>query len=401
MRVLLLTHRLPYAPNRGDRIRAFHILKYLVEHAEITVDLFSLVHDREEAGEVGRIDGMTDRLETAMVPSFGNKLRGLTALAGSRPLTHVLLDAPRLRSSIERLVTDRPPDLVLAYGSGMARIAFEPPLASFPCVLDLVDVDSLKWAALSETSRGPIRWVYAREARVLAEFEVAAASRARATLVVNERESEALARLGVSEPAIVVPNGVEVSSFRPPGPPAADPRVVFMGVLSYPPNEEAALRLVRSIWPRVLTARPDARLLLLGSQPTRALRQAARDSSIEITGFVEDVRPHLWRSAVSVAPLRTARGVQNKVLEALAAGLPCVVSPAVLDGLPAEVAPGVVSAGDDEATASQIVQLLERAPGERRRRAGEADMTSLHWAGRLGPLARVLFRAAAPAARGL
>jgi glycosyltransferase involved in cell wall biosynthesis len=140
-------------------------------------------------------------------------------------------------------------------------------------------------------------------------------------------------------------------------------------------------------------------LSLVGSDPTPAVRAlAAADSSIEVTGTVPDVRPYLWRSAVAVAPLLTARGVQNKVLEAVAAGLPCVVTPAVQDGLPAEVIPACLLGRDAEQFAAAVVDLLDREPAERRAIAERANVRALSWDERLAPLLGILERAArAPA----
>ena len=136
-------------------------------------------------------------------------------------------------------------------------------------------------------------------------------------------------------------------SLRPTGPPPASQTVVFCGVMNYPPNDEGAVWLAREVWPRVRLARPDARLELVGSFPTSQVRQLANAADgVVVTGHVDDVRPHLWQAAVAAAPLQTARGVQNKVLEAVAAGLPAVVTPVVLEGVPAEVRPACAPAGD-------------------------------------------------------
>jgi glycosyltransferase involved in cell wall biosynthesis len=165
----------------------------------------------------------------------------------------------------------------------------------------------------------------------------------------------------------VVPNGVGLDEFRPPTPPSDEPRVTFCGVLSYRPNEEAALWLAQTVWPLIRARRPDARLSLVGSEPTAAVRHlAVADSTVEVTGTVPDVRPYLWRSAVAVAPLFVARGIQNKVLEAVAAGLPCVVTPAVLAGLPENVLPACLATTDPAEFAAAVVDLLDRRPAERR-----------------------------------
>jgi glycosyltransferase involved in cell wall biosynthesis len=166
-------------------------------------------------------------------------------------------------------------------------------------------------------------------------------------------------------------------------------------VFNYAPNVEGALWLARDVWPRVRAMRPDARLTLAGAHPARSIRRlAANDKSIEVTGQVPDMRPYLWRSAIAVAPLFTARGVQNKVLEAVAAGLPAVVTPAVLAGLPAEVVPACRMAAEPESYARAILDLLALTPAARRRLAARAQLADLAWSIRLAPLVRLIGRAA-------
>ncbi len=394
MRVLFITHRLPYAPNRGDRIRSYHILRALGSRG-VEVSLVSLVHDEAEEAQAAAVGAFAARVITARVHRVSGLARGLAALARGRPLTHALLDSRAMRPALALAVSERPPDVVLAYGSGMARFALEPPLAPRPLVLDLVDVDSAKWAALGRSGRPPLSWIYAREARRLGRFEAEAARRARTALVVNERERDALLRLAPSAVVRIAPNGVDARAFRPDGPPATAPRVVFCGVLDYPPNADGALWLVRHVWPIVRRRRADAALTIVGANPSGALREAAAaEASVELLGAVPDVRPHLHRAAVAVAPIRTARGIQNKVLEALAAGLPCVVTSAVREGLPVEVLAGCLEASAADRFASGIVDLLRRSPADRRELAGRARLDALTWERRLGPLVDALEAAA-------
>lgn len=392
MRVWFLTHRLPFAPNRGDRIRAFHMLRFLQRRAE--VHLLSLVHDREEAGAAAQMQESAASVVTAHVPAWRNRARAAVRLPTGAPLTHLLLDAPELAPKLERLRATHPPDVVLAYCSGMAPYAMSPALAGVPFVLDMVDVDSQKWQQLGRTGRWPHRLIYRREGVLLERFERRAIDAAFATLAVNRKEAAALHRLDPRARVMTVENGIALETFAPTGPPSTERAVVFCGVLDYAPNEEAAVRLARDIWPRVRARCADARLYLVGANPTARVRSAsAADASIEVTGTVPDVRPYLWKSAVSAAPIHVARGLQNKVLEALAAGLPAVVSPAVAEGLPPGVMPAVTTADTDEAMAAAICELMMQTPDERRARAGSADLGALSWDRQLQPLFTVLQQA--------
>jgi glycosyltransferase involved in cell wall biosynthesis len=181
-----------------------------------------------------------------------------------------------------------------------------------------------------------------------------------------------------------------VESFRPDGPPAGGARVVFCGVMDYAPNVEGVLWFVKHVWPRVREANPDATLTLAGARPTAAIRALCSDPSIEVTGTVPDVRPYLWQSAVSIAPLLIARGVQNKVLEALAAGLPCVVSAPVFEGVPQAARPGCIESRTPSAFAASIVRLLSMRPAERRRLASQVNLSELSWRDAFAPLGALL-----------
>jgi sugar transferase (PEP-CTERM/EpsH1 system associated) len=392
LRVLFLTHRLPYAPNRGDRVRAFHLLKSMGLVAQ--VDLVSLVHDEAEAGHAGDLREIVATTTIARVPRLLNHVRGAALLATSRPLTHVLLDSPEVVPAIQQRIQQHPPDLVFAFCSGMMRFAMQPPLAQVPCILDMVDADSAKWDDLARIKPAPARWIYAREARCLGAFEARAMRHARATLVVNGRERDILLRHSADARVDVLENGVDLRAFTPTGPPSPNPNLVFCGVMNYAPNEQGAIWLAREVWPLIRAARPDARLTIVGALPTAAVLALGKDEGVTVTGAVDDVKPYLWDAAVAAAPLWTARGIQNKVLEAVAAGLPCVVVPPVAEGLPPEVTPACPVASDAASFATTVLELLAMTPAERRARAGLAQLENLAWERRLQALPELLLAAA-------
>lgn len=378
MRVLVLTHRLPYAPDRGDRVRAYHVLQMLRTKAD--VELVSFVHDAEEASHLAEVQAFVPHATALTIPEFRKYARAVQALANARPLTHALLDAPGMHATLRHICATRRPDVVLAYCSGMARFALEPPLNRVPFVLDFVDVDSQKWRDLAKTATVPLSWLYRREAATLEEFEARAATAAQAALVVNSREADVARELAPKANVVVMPNGVDADRLAPAGPPVNNARVVFCGVMSYAPNDEGMRWFVRESWPQLKTARPDATLAIVGSDPTPALKAlCARDSSIVVTGRVTDVRPWLWESAVAIAPLHVARGIQNKVLEAIGAGLPAVITEAVAKGLPGAVARATSVANSPSSFAKRVSDLLALTPSERRERAARGRLDSLKW----------------------
>ena len=394
MRILFLTHRLPYAPNRGDRLRAYHTLQWLRQRA--SVELVSLVHDNDEASHVDEVRAFVSRVTPLRVGALGNYVRAAATLVTDAPLTHALLDAPGIDATVNEIVEVRRPDVVFAFGSGMGRLALAAPLSALPLILDLVDVDSRKWHELSESSRWPLSWLYRRESRTLGAFEARAATAAVATLVVNEREAAIARSLAPAANVQVIANGVELERLRPVSAPSDRARVVFCGVMNYAPNDQGMRWFISEVWPIVKRQRPDATLAVVGADPHRSFEAlCAGDPAIEVTGRVPDVRPWLWESAVGIAPLHVARGLQNKALEAIAAGLPIVITPAVADGLPAEALPAALVAQSREDFAQQVLQLLSLTPDARRARASAAALGAMHWANTLRPLSELLAAAVA------
>jgi len=209
---------------------------------------------------------------------------------------------------------------------------------------------------------------------------------------VSQREGDALQSLDASAVPVVLPNGIDIEAFRNTGLPSAAPEVVFTGVFSYQPNEEGALWLIDHVWPRLRSSHSNAHMTLVGMGPSSNLRRRAILAGVEVTGRVSDVRPYLWRAAVAVAPLDTARGVQNKVLEAVAAGLPAVVTPAVFEGLPDVVRPACRVARGATAFANEIRDLLCLSGQDRRGLASRASIEALTWENSLAPLGGILAR---------
>ena len=332
MKVLYLTHRVPYAPNRGDRIRAYHILRYLKARG-VSV---CLVRSPTTTRRWRRRRAARSRGCTAHRPgdTRAQPVEGRVGNRDDQPLTHVLLDSPEMRPLLETIRREWQPDVVLAFCSGMARFALEPPL-------DTLHSCTIWWTwTRSSGGRSPagpgVRSVGCTGVRptycvIRITSDAGSASDARGERPGNAR---ALRTLDSAFTPIVLPNGVDIDTFRNQGAPAALPEVVFTGVFGYRPNEDGARWSIDHVWPRVRRSQPHAHLMLVGRGPSGALRKRARRAGVEVTGTVPDVRPYLWRAAIAVAPLETAHGVQNKVLEAVAAGLPVVVTSAVYEGLP-------------------------------------------------------------------
>jgi sugar transferase (PEP-CTERM/EpsH1 system associated) len=388
MRILYLTTRLPYAPNRGDRIRSYYILREMSRFAEVSV--FSLIHDAEEQQHAGRVP-FARRVVTAQPPRVANLSRSIARLHTPVPLTHLLLRSRATAALLRSVVEEAPPDLVVAHCSGVANLALAPPLSGRRLVVDMVDVDSAKWARMAREHRGVKRWIYEREARTLRKFEAHITRHASMTLVVNERERETMLDIAPDAGVAVVPNGIDVESFRPPAAAEESSTVVFCGVMNYQPNARGVQWFVREVWPLIRRRRPDARFAIVGSHPTRTIQAlSSAEHGVEVTGAVPRVQPYLWKAAVAVAPIFVAQGVQNKVLEALAAGLPVVATKAVTDGLQAATRAGCTVADAPQAFADAVLALLAAKPGARRERAAAARVEELGWSTSLKQLETLL-----------
>jgi sugar transferase (PEP-CTERM/EpsH1 system associated) len=266
-----------------------------------------------------------------------------------------------------------------------------PALRGTPALIDLVDVDSQKWLDYAATSRGPWAWLYRTEGRRLRSLERGLPDWARAVTLVSEAEVRLYHGLREGGPVHAVTNGVDLEYFRPT-PVVDEDGCVFVGALDYRPNVEGACWFCREVWPGVRRRHPAATLRLVGRRPTAAVRRLAEFEGVEVVGQVPDVRPYLNRAAVAVVPLLLARGVQNKVLEALAMGKAVVSSPQALQGVRAEPGVHLVSAS----TPGSWVEAVSRLLGDRgeRLRLGEAGRRFVeerhHWERCLEPLGALL-----------
>jgi sugar transferase (PEP-CTERM/EpsH1 system associated) len=398
--LLYLAHRLPYPPDKGDRIRTFHLLKYLARLG--AVHLACLADEPVDGAAVSALRGYCERVEVVRLGRWSRWLRALSALARGRTVTEGAFDEPALRAILRGWAARTHFHAALASASSLIPYLRLPELRGVPAVIDLMDVDSQKWLDYAAADRGPRAWLYRTEGRRLRRCEAALGRWARAVTLVSEAEVDLYRRAGGNGTVRAVPNGVDLDYFRP-GPSAGEPRCAFVGALDYRPNVDGVGWFCREVWPRVLRRRPDSRLWVVGRRPAPAVRRLAALPGVELVGQVADVRPYLAQAAVAVVPLRLARGVQNKVLEALAMGRACVASPQAVAGLAGlGVRPGthLLSASSPDEWVEAVGRLLD--DGDLRQRLGDAGRHHVEarhrWEDCLEPFAALLGLAApAPA----
>lgn len=333
--ILFLAHRAPYPPDRGDRIRSYHLVKALAALAPVHVIAFA-----DDDADAAAADGLRQMVAslTTVVRTRSRLAGGLAALAQRQPVSIAMFDDAAIRQAVDRLLAERPIDTLFVFSGQMATYVPRD-LGGRRFIMDFVDVDSAKFAAYAADATVPMRWIHAREARLLARFEQSVAAQADASLFVSEAEA-ALFRAGAPGARIEpLENGIDLAGFDPSQPwakpPIGTPFLLFTGQMDYAPNIEAVEAFARGPFALIRTARPDIRFVIAGRAPTRSVQRLADLPGVVVTGAVPDMRPWLAHAAAVVAPLLTARGIQNKVLEAMSMARPVVASPAAHEGIDA------------------------------------------------------------------
>ena len=366
MQILYLAHRIPYPPNKGEKTRCFHQLQFL--SAKHSIDLFCFADSDMEAEGSKALAAFcrTVHVET-LLPRTGY-IRSATRLLGDLPASVAYYDSPAMHKAVQKAIRATKYDLIFVYCSSMAQ--FIPLPAKAPVVIDFVDADSAKWAQYARAGSFPSSWLYAREGSSLARYEKKIAKEFNLSIVTTPLEAIDLGGGGC--PSVeVIPNGVQFSqSSEAAQPPTqiqqAQPYALFVGTMSYRPNADAVIYFAEEIFPLVQKTHPELKFLIVGRDPTPAVRNLARRPGIVVTGGVPDVHSYLAGAAVTVAPFRIAQGVQNKVLEALVAGVPVVLTsrPARAVGGAAEEV--LLVADSPEEFAGKVQSVLENPEFRRR-----------------------------------
>ncbi len=333
--LLFLAHRIPYPPNKGDKIRSWNILKHLTTRYRVRLGcLIDDSHDRQYLPELER-----HCAEVVAVPidPRTQRVRAILSARPGLPLSTRYFYAPTLARWVRRTIDAH--RITRAFVFSTPMMASLPRRHSLNTVLDLVDVDSEKWREMAEKAPVPQRLIYAREARTLLSYERRAAQEATHAVLASPDEAAlfALRAPEVATKTTWMINGVDLDYFSPAHAfvsPFVDgrPAIVFTGDMSYWPNVEAVTWFARDILPALLSRSPRPRFVIVGARPTGAVLGLASDDVL-VTGRVDDVRPYVANATVIVAPLLLARGLQNKVLEGMAMGKVVIATAAAEQGL--------------------------------------------------------------------
>jgi sugar transferase (PEP-CTERM/EpsH1 system associated) len=381
-KIVLLTQRTPWPPDRGDKITTWRLLERMARRHEVHSLSFAHGEDDERAAGTLRSKGL--RATTIPWRKGPQLLRAAALLATTRPITLGVYGSGRMRRAVDAALADA--DLAYAYSSSMA--AFLLHHHQVKRVMHFAELDSDKWRQYAQRVAPPAKWVWAREARTLLRFERRVAAEFDASILCTPLEQEVFARHIPDVPSRVLRNGVDLEYFAPRRDLRRAGELVFTGVMDYEPNVDGVEWFVREILPLVRLRVPGARFSIVGSKPVPRVQALAAVEGVVVTGRVEDVRVHLHRAAVSVAPLRIARGIQNKVLEAMAAGVAVVGTTSATQGVECQPGRDLVVRDDPREFAAEVARLLEdsRAAEELGARGRALVEARYDWERTLAPL---------------
>ncbi|MEW6677502.1 MAG: TIGR03087 family PEP-CTERM/XrtA system glycosyltransferase [Pseudomonadota bacterium] len=358
--VLFLPQRCPYPPNKGDKIATWNILKHLAKRYRVHLGTYVDDPDDWQHADVLRQTCASVKLidldpRTAKIKSLSGFLTGeaLSVAYYRQPAMQAWVDE-KLASGVKR---------IFVFSSAMARYVTRAP----GCVriMDFCDLDSDKWRQYAAASAWPMSWVYAREADKLLAWERRIAADFDHSLFISEAETRDFKALAPesAHKVSVLTNGVDAEYFSPereyPRLDQAAAQLVFTGAMDYKPNIDAVVWFAREVLPLLRQTHPQTGFTVVGSKPSAEVQDLAREPGIHVTGRVEDVRPYLAHAAGVVAPLRIARGIQNKVLEGMAMGKTVICSPQALEGIAAQPGQNLLLADTPAAFADACRQVLD------------------------------------------
>jgi sugar transferase (PEP-CTERM/EpsH1 system associated) len=392
VKILLLTQRVPYPPNRGDKITTWRLVERMKREHEVTIIAFA--HDEADLAASRALEELGVRCIAVPHNERAKKVLSLPLLLTAKPLTLGVYGSRALQAEVDRIA----PLVDVAYAFSSSMGAFLLP-HKLPWIMHFAELDSDKWRQYARKKGFPMRYVYEREWLTLLVFERKLAAASRTNVFCTPLEERVFQREIPGRPSAVLRNGVDLEYYQP-APGEAEPgHLVFVGVMDYYPNVDGCVHFVHKILPLVRERHPETRFTIVGSRPNREVQRLAEVPGVEVTGFVDDTRTYLRKTAVSVAPLRIARGIQNKVLEALAMGLPVVGTESATQGVEGQPGRDYLRADSAEDQARAICELLSdrekaRNLGQRGRRFVEGNYD---WEATLAPLDDLLRDAIEPA----
>ncbi len=376
MNILYLCHRFPYPPKRGGKIRPFNMIRHL-QAADHQVTVCSLVRSEAEAAEGQGIAPHCQASHMGRVHEPLQWARMVLRLPLTTPSSMGYFYSPALAAKVRALLRSQRFDLIFVHCSSVAQYVEH--VQGTPKILDFGDMDSQKWLEYAQRKPFPLSLGYSLEGHKMLWAEKRLARRFDLCTATTRAEWETLQGYGTGAATDWFPNGVDASFFSPGDGGYDADTISFIGRMDYYPNQECMQRFCREVWPRLRARRSAMKLLIVGADPSPAIRALGELPGVTVTGSVPDVRPYIRGSALMVAPLAIARGTQNKILEAMAMGVPVVTSSIAAGGVDAEAGQHLAVADEAEALAEAILRITgDAAERARLSTAGRERMLSHH-----------------------
>ncbi len=340
MHCLYLAQRVPFPPNKGEKLRSFHQINFLRQQGiAITV-----AAPLENEGELPYFHQLKAGYGCEVLHApLGNKImRYVSGLIRNASMSEAHFYSSELQQQIDTLIAEGKIDAIICTASSMAGYVFRSSTLkaltkNTTLIMDFMDMDSNKWDQYSEAASFPMSWVYKREAACIRRLEKQVGDTFDACFFVAEPETQMFnsENPSIKAQVITIGNGIDPSEFYPAATPAETmaPRLLFAGVMDYAPNVDAMIWFYQHVWPNVKAKWPDATLTIAGMNPTPEISGLDAQPGITVTGFVEEILPYFHQSNIFIAPFRIARGIQNKILQAFACGLPVVATSMGAEGI--------------------------------------------------------------------
>ena len=394
--LLFLCHRMPYPPNKGDKITTFNLMKYLSERFELY--LGSFIDDEFDNQYVNDVKAYCKDVKFIDITQRRHVVSGIKSLFIREPVSTVHYRSNELQRWVHDTIEKYSINYLFVYSSGMSQFVDFPEYTSKKRVLDMADVDSDKWRQYCENKPFYSKVIYAREYKLLKALEQRVLRDFDAVTLITDEERDlfrSISPKAFSEKIITLSNGVDTDYFDPSASfdytdrPAVDgPSICFTGAMDYWANEDAVVWFCEKVWPQIKEKCPELTFYIVGGKPSDNVKKLSLNSGVVVTGRVVDVRPFVMHSALAIATLRIARGVQNKVLEAMSMAKPVVMTSMAQEGIGLPLSQQPLVLDNEEEMASCILNLINNS--EQLQTIGNQNrdwiIKRYSWNGALSPL---------------
>ncbi|MDY0131708.1 MAG: TIGR03087 family PEP-CTERM/XrtA system glycosyltransferase [Desulforegulaceae bacterium] len=361
--ILFLAHRIPYPPNKGDKIRSFNEIKFLSKDNK--VDLIAFVDDPKDYGYNRELKKYCNKVKIIKLNKIISKITGLIFFILGKSISEGYFFNFKYKKSLGVFLKENKYDKIICFSSVMGQYLIDEKLEKIELIMDFCDLDSDKWIQYSKSFKFPLNLVFEKEAKRVLALEKKINKKFNSSIFISVSEAKLFKKYYPDAKKIkIVPNGVDYKYFdkdkvKPFKKPADTIRIMFSGAMDYYPNIEAVEWFAQDIFPKIRKEISNVEFMIVGRNPEKKVRQLEKIKGIKVTGFVDDIRIYYKSADICVAPLLIARGVQNKVLEAMAMAKPVVATSNAIEGIDLEINKDCHLADSAEKFAELVVNLIK------------------------------------------